>query len=835
MATIFPARNVGAQSRFSAKLERRRLAARLALIFEDLWRLLWPPLGLVGLFASAALFGFIALLSPWVHLAVLLVLLIGVAGGFVAAARRLRFPSRAAGDRRLEQTNGLLHRPLAALSDRPATNNPIALAIWQAHREKMAAQLARVRVGLPHPNLAATDRFALRAGLIVALVAGFAVAGPDSQSRLVQAFVPAIPAGPAPPPFQLEAWITPPGYTHLPPVFLSTKGGSFTVPQGSELAVSVTGGDGTPQLILAGRDVTFHTLGPSSFRAETVLTQGGRLRLQRGFAAISAWDIAVIAPTPPAVYFAAPPGADANSTETRFPWHVQDTYGVTRLAADLHLEARPGGEAMRLPLPLGGIDTKDATGTALIDLTASPWAGLEVTARLVASNGAGLTGKSSTISFRLPEIAFRNPLARALIAVRKHLALAPNDRRFAIAGLERLSATPAAESGDYGGFLNMGAIAALLRHDQSATAIDEAEQRLWQTAWHYEAGPAARTSRELAAATRALEQALAEAGQPNGPMEAEINRRITALEQAIQHQIETLAKTLPRHETEFPNKAAAQRFDQQTFARMAQAMREAIAAGDLATARSEMAQLQRLLQQLQNARPLSPEDLARVRQWEKGEQAMGALGDIVRREGRLFDRAQARQANPPSSNGQQARGTDAALQRALRRALGVLMSDLADATGKVPSALGKADLAMRSAAQALGTGTDAEAAGAEQQAIADLQQGGRQAMAAMTGSGSQGGKRPGMGVAGFLMPGGSLSGNPLSGQFGQAPGIGLDPFGRPTGDQSDGGRANGFVQIPNGDVAAEARAIQEELRRRDANPSLPTPDRSYIERLLKVF
>ncbi len=833
-ATVLRSHDARAASRLGAKLERRRLAVRLALVFEQSWRLLWPPLGLIGLFAAAALFGFVALLPAWLHLAVLLALLVAVAAAIASAARRFTFPSRAAADRRLEQTNDLAHRPLAALSDRPATNNPTALILWQVHRDRMAAKLTGIRVGLPHPNLAALDRFALRAGLVVALVAGFGVAGPDSQSRLSEAFMPGIPAGPAPPPFELEAWITPPAYTHLPPTFLKASGGSFTVPQGSQLSVSVTGGAGTPRLILTGRDLPFHTLGPSSFRAETILTEGGRLELQRGFESVSAWDLAVIAPTPPEVHFAAPPGPDSNSTATRFPWHIQDTYGVTELAAELHLQARPGAQAMRVPLPLAGVDTKNATGTALVDLTASPWAGLEVIARLEARNGAGLTGTSDTIGFRLPEIAFHNPLARALIAVRKHLVLAPADRRTAISGLDRLSSTPAAENADLGGFLNMRAIAALLLYDHGATATGRAEQRLWQLAWHYEAGPTARTSSELAAATRALEQALAEAGRPNGPTPAEINRRIAALEQAIERQIEALAKTLPRG-ARLPNTAAAQRYDQQAFERMAEALREAVAAGDLATARTEMAQLQQLLQQLQNARPLNPEDLARMRQWQKGEQAMGALGDVVRREGNLFDRAQGRITTPGSPDARQERRGDAAIQQALRRALGALMSDLADATGNVPSALGRADIAMRGAAEALRKGADAPAAAAEQQAIADLQQGGRQAMAAMTGGGGKGGMPPGLGVAGFLMPGGSPSGNPLSGQLGRVPGIGLDPFGRPTGDQPDGGRANGYVRVPNGDVAAEARAIEEELRRRDANPSLPVPDRSYIERLLKVF
>ena len=826
--------NAASHGDASPRLERRRLGARLTLAFERLWPLLWQTIGLLGIFTVAALFGLVALLPPWLHLTVVVLLAAGVAGSISCSVLRFSFPSRAEGDRRLEKTNGLAHRPLATLADQPATQNQLAFFLWQVHRERMAAMLAHVRVGLPHPNLGAVDRLALRGALVVALVAGFGVAGSDSLHRLSMAFLPAIPAGPAPPPLEFDAWIAPPAYTHLPPLFLTAPGGSLTIPSGSRLAVSVTGGRREPRLRLANERVPFRTLGPESFRADAILTHGGRLTLSRPRGHVAAWDLAIVAPTPPLVWFPARPGADLHSTATRFPWQVRDRYGVTKLTAALHLVGRPSAPPIRIPIPLPGADTRNSAGTALIDLTASPWAGLKVTARLVARNGAGLAGVSSSARFRLPEIAFRNPLARALIAVRQHLALAPHDRRFAIVGLDRLSGTAAAEHTDFGGFLNMRAIAALLAHNHGVAAIAGAERRLWQLAWHYEAGPTARTARALAAATRALQQALAEAGRPGGPKQAEIDRRIRTLEEAIRRQIAALAKTLSAHAAHLPNMAAAQRYDQQAFNRMMEAMRQAIASGDLAAARAEMAQLQRLLRQLQNAHPLRREDIARAKQWQEGEQAMAALGDVVRREGRLLDHAEGRLAHPGGAHPKAARRRDTAVQQALRRVLGVLMSGLADATGKIPPALGKADIAMRKAAGALGAGSDAPAAAAERRAIADLQRGGRQAMAAMAGAG-QGSMQRGLGAAGFLMPGGSFSGNPLSDQFGRAPGIGLDPFGRPTGDQADGGRANGFVRIPPNDVAAAARAIQQELRRRDANPALPEPDRSYIKRLLKEF
>ena len=48
-------------------------------------------------------------------------------------------PAPAAADRRIEAASGLRHRPLATLGDRPAGEDPAALALWQAHLARQAA------------------------------------------------------------------------------------------------------------------------------------------------------------------------------------------------------------------------------------------------------------------------------------------------------------------------------------------------------------------------------------------------------------------------------------------------------------------------------------------------------------------------------------------------------------------------------------------------------------------------------------------------------------------------------------------------------------------------
>ena len=149
-------------------------------------------------------------------------------------------------DRRLEQQTGLRHRPLATLADQPAAPTPESAALWTIHIARLAAQIPRLRVGRPRPGLARRDVWALRGGLVVALAACIVIAGPEALPRLLRAVSPSVPPGPAAPGTQVQAWVTPPAYTGLAPVFLHAATPAVSVPAGSRLSVNVSG-DGVSQ------------------------------------------------------------------------------------------------------------------------------------------------------------------------------------------------------------------------------------------------------------------------------------------------------------------------------------------------------------------------------------------------------------------------------------------------------------------------------------------------------------------------------------------------------------------------------------------------------------
>ena len=204
-------------------LRRKRAQARLAMLYERVWPVLWPPLGIIAAFLVLALLEVPALLAPWARVALLAVFAFATLATLVRGIRRIVAPSVGEADRRLERATGLRHRPLEILQDRPAL--PGAESLWQAHIARARAQIVRLRVGLPRPGLAAIDRHALRALTVVALIAALGVAGEQAVARLGRAIQPSFAPPATPAQVLIQAWITPPAHTGLAPVFLKAEGG----------------------------------------------------------------------------------------------------------------------------------------------------------------------------------------------------------------------------------------------------------------------------------------------------------------------------------------------------------------------------------------------------------------------------------------------------------------------------------------------------------------------------------------------------------------------------------------------------------------------------------
>ncbi len=898
-------------------LGRKRRAARLVLWFEQAWPALWPALGVAGVGLCAAWAGLFTILPPVPHLLLLAAGAILFAVLLMRGLRRLRRPTGQAVDRRLESAGGLRHRPLSVLADRPsvgAAQDPL----WQAHLARVSRELGRLRVGWPHPGLAARDPRALRGLLAVALVASLIVAGPDAGFRLAQAFQPGFVPTPPPPALQIEAWLTPPAFTGQAPVALRPDHPDVTAPAGSRVSVSVSGGSGaTPHLGWDHADQPFHPLDASSFQAGADLTHDGPLSVGIDGHEVAHWQVSVLADAAPLVAWAQPPGEQPSRRRngglplTRLPWQVSHQYGVVALAAELRLRAQPQAPALSVDIPLAGRAPKTAHGARVVDLTANPWAGLPVSGVLVAGAAGGVAGHSAVAEFVLPERHFRHPTARAIVTVRKMLALRPDDRMAALTALDAIAADTATWQDDAGGFLTLRGAQGMLRHDQGAGAIGAVQSSLWELALRVEEAGASRTAQSLAQARRDLRQALSPANPDRKPDSREVERRSQTVERALQKYLQALAQERRRDPSSHkqPDLDRAHRDAEAAL----QKLRDAARQDQMDDARDRMAELDQALDQLQRegGDGATPQQRARAQQRragrQQGQRHMTALQDIVRREAGLLDHAQHRGAPaedaansltfPPGQAPQDAvadtapqdaeRSGDHRVQQALRLALGELMQQFGDLTGKVPPKLGEADGAMRDAIAALDERRDQPAAAAAQHAITALSesQGGmRQALAQKFGrqrkqdgdqAGDPGDQGDSQSAEGDGQPGdgqpGDGSGDQAGGQQGEqsndqlgdqqdgqdgqgqdqgqaALGQGRgredqgsdggqpgqqrsDPFGRRL---QDGGRlyGDGETALPEKMDRARASALQDELRRREADRGRPQRELDYIGRLL---
>lgn len=892
-------------------LARRRRLARLALGWERLWPALWPPLGVFGLFLLVALLGLPLLLPPLARPLLTLGFLAAI--GFAAwrGFRGLSIPRATEADRRLEAASGLAHRPLAALSDRPAGQDPMALALWEAHRRRASASISHLRVGLPRPGLARRDPIALRAGLSLALVAALVMAGPEAPERLRRALLPSFGLTVALPSLRLEAWVTPPAYTGAAPIFLDPAGGDLSVPQGSRLQVALSGGSGgTPDLLVDATATPFRALDARSWAAEALLDQGSRLSIQRDGEQIAGWVLTVQADQPPVAAFTDPPARARTGLALRLPWRVADDWGVAQLRAAIRLVARPDAAPHAMEINLPSVQPKQATGTAAPDLSAHPWAGLEVTVQLLARDGAGQEGRSEAVTLTLPERGFTHPVAQALVALRKALSLDPTARAEAIAGLDTLSAAPEAFEQDTSTFLALRSTRHRLELDRRPEAVDEAQQTMWEMALALEEGRAERTARALEQAIAELREALDRAIQeqqaqqraeqqaerqqqdaqqqdrqppppPRTPEQQqqqqqaenqrnETDQRIQELRDAIRRHLEAMAERLQQENAEsMPTDPQNRLMNPRDLDRRTDRMRDANREDRPRDAERELAELEQMLRDLEQGRNPRSEAEARQRQQrQRGQQQMGVVQDMVRRQTRMLDsghqraeaEAERREADrraqqlqnrapwarqPPNQEEQRQQqraeaeaaaraesNNESRTQRALRRALGEVMQQFGDLAGEVPAPLGRADQAMRQAQEALGQGGDARTP--QQTAIRELQEGGRQMAQQMQQQFGQGQEGEGEGQGdGQMMGEGQGQGQGTDQAQGQDQG--RDPLGRRTRESPGAQDSGSDTRVPEEAELLRTRRIQEELRKRGADRGRTQDELDYIDRLLKRF
>ncbi len=832
---------------------RRLRLARTALTWERLWPALWPAVGVSGLFLACALFGLFALLPAWGHGLALLTSFAAMVWAVVHGFRGFTLPDEHDARRRLEQNNGFSHRPLESLSDSiPATNDPVTLALWETHQRRALEMVRRLRVGLPQASLARHDPRGLRAALGMVLVVGFVYAGPGWSDRLVDAFTPTSAVRLGEPTAELTAWIAPPTYTGVAPIFLAQPsrapintgarsktvgamrvpdGVALKVPVGSTFFARVHGGAVAPQVTLDGTATPFEAVDTQNFQVSLPIGQGSALAIAQGRTSLGKWQIEIVGDAPPMAMFTKVP-SQTQRMALQIDYLALDDYGVATgqmkmRRAGVALEARnqgPGveGETQAFDLSLPGILPKTAPGSRFYDLTPHPWAGLPVVMWLEAADSLGQVGKSEEFTITLPERQFRNPVAQAIVEQRRNLAADPANRDEVAFALDAITEAMAEEIDDFGTYLDLRSAIGQLTHDRRAATVPEVIDRLWDTALRLEEGELGPAERELRQAQQALQDAL----NRDAPRE-ELEQLMTELREALDRYLQELAQQAERQQQQgqMPQQEMANQQAQQMTREQLQEMldqaQEMAQLGARDQAQQMLQDLQRMLENLQAGRPMQQQQ---NQQQQQAENAMRELGQIIQQQQQLMDQTfQQAQRGPFGERGQL---PSPQAQEALRNQLGEMMRGLGQQGGQIPQAFGEAERAMQGAAQALQGQNAGEALAQLGTALDRLRETAQQMMQQFMAQGQMPGQQPGQ-------PGqpGQQGQNGMT--PGQRPGQNTDPLGRPIPGM--GADISNRVEVPDKADLQRTREILEELFRRAGERFRSIEELDYLNRLLRRF
>jgi uncharacterized protein (TIGR02302 family) len=802
----------------------RLLAARLAIAWERLWPLAWPPLGIVGLFFALALSDLLTVLPGLAHASVLALLLVAFIFYVLRAVRRFRWPSAEAARRRLELASGLEHRPLETLQDRLPKGivDQGAVALWRLHQRRAAEQIRRLKIGRPRSGLLSVDPYALRVPLIIALGLGLIAAWDDIGPRLTRAVLPEVTLfGPSKPP-TLVLWVTPPAYTGQAPLTLDPAAvpeQAIPIPVNSSLLAQVEGGRKIPVLQSGGSEQPFAETAERIYKLETRITAGDRLTVRQGRDTLGDWPVQVVPDNPPEIAFKQPPQATVRGT-LKLSYHAADDYGVAESSLEIKradgVPAPDGKGSLSLDLPLPALNPRSVDASSYQDLTPHPWAGLPVKMRLLAKDGAGQTGSSDWIEMTLPERPFQHPIARAIIAERKRLVLNPRERLEVVRALGDINDRHELFRSDPVVILALRSAQRRLIDDASEKASKEVVDLLWDSALRVEEGDAATAERDLRAAQQALQEALT-----RGAPDEEIEKLMDDLERALDRFLQALADRMQRQMQQGskmqPVNPDARMVRPEELKNLLDQAREMARSGAREAAKDLLAQLQEMLENLQaGMMAQAPEGS------EQAMKMMNELNDLMRTQQQLLDRSfrrsqqaeqQPGQPGEMSQEQQQQNAIDSTAQEALRQRLGDLMRQLGEMSGSIPRPLGEAERSMKGAVQSLDQQQPGPASEQQGNALDALQ---RSAQAMAEQFQRQFGRLPGQDDQGLD-------------RFGNR----RDPFGRtrPQGNFED----TGDVRIPDKSDVQRAREILDELRRRAGERTRPAPERDYIDRLLRRF
>ena len=878
------------------RFDRRVRLSWLALLGERVWEaLLWPFL-VVLTFLVVSLLELWSLLPPLAHRILLCGFGLALIVSFLPLLRIL-LPTRQEALRRLERHAGIKHRPASSYEDSLGAPSPKeTAALWAAHRERLSRLIAKLKPSWPAPRTDRKDPYAVRAALLLGVVAAALAAGGNVSDRLRAAFAPAATSAPAM--LRLDAWVTPPVYTGIAPIVLadgSEKVGAgaesfraLSVPERSELIVRTHAPQGETVSLITSRDGATEAtkVAPKKGGAEGLVEFNVALNaplsaaVEIGGQTVSKWRFDLIEDTAPTINLMGTP-TKAPRGALRFVFRADDDNGVAsaearfalgegeeRNLAPIPSEASPKVEADPLleppvmPLQLPRANAKRVDGRATQDLTAHPWAGLKVRMTLMARDQAGQSGESVPYEFVLPERTFTKPLAQAVVEQRKKLVRDPGAPEGVANALDALTLGGDKVIDDSVVYLALRNAYWRLRGDRSAEGIASVVDQLWSTALRIEEGDLPEAERALSAAQDALMQALKEERSPE-----EIKNLVDELRSALSRYLQALAAQQQEKGETSPlaQQDGDQLVSQQDLEKILSNIQQLAQSGSKDLAERMLSELKDLLERLETG------TMAENEQQQRARRMMKDLSDLVSNQQKLLDdtfAAKRQQAARSGGDSQQFEVSPPGQPMEFGPGMAPLFEELpGEAQQGFMKGQGEsgAQGGPREGGQ-LEISPDAERSGehgklAERQqelldrlqtlidrfriegsdAPTDLQDAGEAMGDAKEAIGESDLERAtqqqSLALDRLRQGAQSMAEQMMEGaetQAGQGPGNnGRDPLGRP--DRSNRPDLGLSVQVPDEIDIQRAREVLDELRRRLGDPSRPALELDYLERLITPF
>jgi uncharacterized protein (TIGR02302 family) len=664
------------------RFEQKVRLSLLALLFERIWEALLWPFFVVATFLVVTLLDLWSITPPLAHRVLLGAFGLALAASFLPLIR-IALPTREEALRRLETKANVKHRPASSYEDRLGTIPAKETALlWAAHRERLARLIQRLKPTWPEPRTDRKDPYAIRALLLVALIAAVFAAGPNGLDRIRAAFSPA--ASGAPSLIRLDAWVTPPVYTEVPPIVLAdgseTVGAgsetfrALSVPERSELIVRAHVPKGeTVSLVTSNEEGTVAKLAePKTGRTEglteftATLNDPGAAEVKIGGQTVAKWRFDLIKDEAPTISLMGNPTTTPRGA-LRLIYRADDDHGVANAEAKFTLaEGEDAGIAPPQPFAVSPNDLKDANakdangkdasakdktdplleppvmplqlsranakhidGRATQDLTAHPWAGLKVRMNLVARDQAGQAGMSAPYEFVLPERVFTKPLAKAVVEQRKKLVRDPNSTEPVAQALDALTIGSDKLGDDSFIYLSLRDAYWRLMSDPSREALGSVVDQLWQVALRIEDGDLPEAERELKSAQDALSQALQKNASPE-----EIKQLVDNLRDALSRYMQALSQqaqdkgNMAKQEQQ---QNGDQLLSQQDLDKMLSNIEKLAQSGSKEMAERMLSELKDIIERMQAGN--MPENAKQ----QRASQMMKDLNDVISKQQKLLD------------------------------------------------------------------------------------------------------------------------------------------------------------------------------------------------------